>query len=260
MKAVFEKKDIQMWMKQINGFWAFPPMFHAHMEIVYVLEGSISMQIDGKQHMLQAGELSICFPYVIHSYEEAPEAKAIILLFSTESVGPLDWNPQKIKPREPFLRPGPEIFPLLQRMLQYSQKEDTAAEMLRKAYLTVLVGELLLQIPMESVKEVDRNVIAEVLVYCGEHFAEDISITSVARNLHISESYVTKLFNTKLNCAFRNYVNQLRIMEAKKLLRSTSRGIVDIMLSCGFNNQSSFNRVFSQETGMTPRQYRQSSR
>lgn len=257
MKAVFENKDIQMWIKQVSGFWAFPPMFHAHMEIVYVVEGSVTMQIDGKHHVLQKDQLSICFPYVIHSYEEAPDAQAIILLFSPDSVGTLSWNPQKTKPSMPFLTPGPEILPLLQRMLHYAKNRDTGAEMLGKAYLTALMGELLMQQSMEAIKDVDRNVITEVLSYCAEHFAEDISITAVARSLHISESYVTKLFNTKLNSSFRNYVNQLRIMEAKKLLRSTSRSIVDIMLSCGFNNQSSFNRVFSQETGMTPRQFRQ---
>ena len=82
MKAVFENNDLSVVAKQVKGFWAFPPMFHAHMEIVFVINGSINMSIDGKHHTLMPGELSVSFPYLIHSYEESPDAEAVILLFS----------------------------------------------------------------------------------------------------------------------------------------------------------------------------------
>ena len=47
-KKIFEKKSFDIIARTVDGFWPFPPMFHQHMEIVYVLEGSISMQIDGQ--------------------------------------------------------------------------------------------------------------------------------------------------------------------------------------------------------------------
>jgi AraC-like DNA-binding protein len=115
-------------------------------------------------------------------------------------------------------------------------------------------------IPTEPVNEMDLEVVQKLLKYCEEHYREDISIASVSDTLHISESYVTKLFSARLDCSFRKYINRLRLMEVKKLLRSSEKTIIDIMLSCGFNNQSSFNRIFFEEIGCTPREYRQQGR
>lgn len=258
MKGVFENNDLSIVAKQVKGFWAFPPMFHAHMEIVFVINGKIDMKIDGQAHTLMPGELSICFPYLIHSYEESPDAEAVILLFSAAAAGAFEHKLRQVKPQKPFIEPTPEALSLLKQILVHNAMKGQEGEMLTKAYLSALVGELLLKMPLEPVNEIDAEIVQKLLVYCEEHYRENISIASAAENLHISESYVTKIFSARLGCSFRKYINRLRLMEVKKLLRSTDRTIIDIMLTCGFNNQSSFNRIFYEEIGITPREYRQS--
>lgn len=256
MKGVFENNDLCIVAKQIKGFWAFPPMFHAHMEIVFVINGKINMTIDGKFHTLMPGELSICFPYLIHSYEESPDAEAVILLFSASAAGSFENRLRQVKPQNPYIEPSPESLSLLKQILAHNSAEGQEGD-LTKAYLSALVGELLLKLPLEPICEIDVEIVHKLLVYCEEHYREDISVAAVAENLHISEKYVTKIFSAKLGCSFRKYINRLRLTEVKKLLRSTDRTIIDIMFSCGFNNQSSFNRIFFEEIGITPREYRQ---
>ncbi len=258
MKGMFEKNDLRVVAKQVKGFWAFPPMFHAHMELVFVINGTIDMTIDGKKHTLMPGELSICFPYLIHSYEESPEAEAVILMFSPEAAGDFSHKLRRVKPQNPFVEPSQESLSLLKQILVHSTDEGKEADMLRKAYLGALLGELLLNMPLEPANEMDMDLIQRVLTYCQEHYRENVSVTSVARALNIAEGYITKIFSARLGCSFRKYINRLRITEVKKLLRSSDKTIVDIMLECGFNNQSSFNRVFYEEIGITPREYRQS--
>ena len=257
MKGVFENNNLCVVAKQIKGFWAFPPMFHAHMEIVFVINGTINMTIDGKSHTLMPGELSICFPYLIHSYEESPDAEAVILLFSASAAGAFEHKLRQVKPQNPYIEPTPESLSLLKLILVHNSTEGQEGENLTKAYLSALVGELLLKLPLEPVSEMDVEIVQKLLVYCEEHYREDISIATVSAHLHISESYVTKIFSAKLGCSFRKYINRLRLTEVKKLLRSTDCTIVDIMLACGFSNQSSFNRIFFEEIGVTPREYRQ---
>lgn len=260
MKGVFENNDLSIVAKQVKGFWAFPPMFHAHMEIVYVINGSIDMKIDGKAHTLMPGELSICFPYLIHSYEESPEAEAVILLFSAAAAGAFEHKLRQVKPQNPYIEPTAESLSLLKQLMIHHASEGQEGELLTKAYLSALVGELMLKIPLEPVNEMDAEIVQKLLVYCSEHYKEDVTIVTASEDLHISESYIAKIFSAKLGCSFRKYINRLRIMEVKKLLRSTERTIIDIMLSCGFNNQSSFNRIFYDEIGITPREYRQQGR
>ena len=97
----------------------------------------------------------------------------------------------------------------------------------------------------------------EIIDVGVHHFTdEDISIKKIADELYISSSYVSKVFSCKLKYNFREYINELRIRRAKKLLSSTDRRIIDVMLDCGFKNQSSFNRVFSEHTGVSPSEYR----
>ncbi len=258
MKAVFENKELSILAKQVKGFWAFPPMFHSHMEMVFVINGSIDMSIDGIRHTLKPGELSVCFPYLIHSYEESPDAEVVILMFAQSAAGDFEQRLRKAKPSNPYLTPSPEALSLLKQILVHHVKEDRESQLLTKAYLSALIGELLLKLPLVPVDDMDTEMIQKLLMYCENHYKEDISVASVSESLKISQSYVTKIFSAKLGCSFRKYINRLRLTDVKKLLRSSDKTIVDIMLSCGFNNQSSFNRIFFEEIGITPREYRQS--
>lgn len=256
MKGVFENNDLSIVAKEVQGFRPFPPMFHAHLEVVYVIRGSIRMQIDGCSRELQAGEMSLCFPYVIHSYQAAPEASAIILLFSAASAGPFSRRLLQAKPETPYLENGEDLLPLLRQIISHREADTVTDELVAGAYVSALVGELLLRLKLVPVDEMDTAVIRKLLTYCTQGYKEDISVSSAAQALHISQSYVTKIFSAKLGCSFRTYVNSLRIAEVKKLLTGTDRTILDIMYECGFNNQSSFNRIFFQETGQTPSAYR----
>ena len=257
MKGVFENNDLHIIAKQVHGFRPFPLMFHAHLEVVYVLNGRIQMQIDGQNHALQAGQLSVCFPYVLHSYEEAPEADAIILLFSADTAGVFSRRVLQAKPACPFLEDAEALHTLLEQIVCHRAADGVIDELVTGAYVSALVGELLLRMPQVAVDEMDTAIIRRLLIYCAEHFREAISISTAAEAVHISPSYVTRLFSTKLDCSFRTYVNRLRIGEVKQLLQDTDRTILDIMLECGFYNQSTFNRIFMEETGLTPRDYRQ---
>ena len=80
-------------------------------------------------------------------------------------------------------------------------------------------------------------------------------LKSVSDALFVSPSYISKIFAQKLKYSFREYINSLRIHKAKALLADPNRRIVDVMMDCGFQNQSSFNRVFLEICGISPREY-----
>ena len=55
---------------------------------------------------------------------------------------------------------------------------------------------------------------------------------------------------------FRAYLNALRMEEAKRLLKTTDEPITQIAYSCGYNSQTTFNRVFRERFDKTPREMR----
>ena len=259
MKANFEKKDLEVKVKRIHGFLGFVPMFHEHCEIILVEKGEVVVNIEGETRQLKAGELCVVFPYIIHSYEDAPDAEVIILLFSVGAAGPFERNLRTTKPENPYIVYTPEMYMLINRMIIFRKPGSFLEKLILESYLHTLLGEIILGAGSVAVDEGDLSVMQRILSYCTEHYKEDITGKDVAKACFVSESYITKIFAGKLCIPFRTYINQLRLSEAKKLLEHTDLKINEIMCASGFNNQSSFNRIFTEETGMTPRDYRQQS-
>lgn len=90
------------------------------------------------------------------------------------------------------------------------------------------------------------------------HDAE-ISLDKLANQLQASKHHVSQVINEQLGSSFFDYVNQLRVEEAKNMLAETSRSdfhVIEIAYAVGFNNKVSFNAAFKKATGMTPTEYR----
>ncbi len=255
MKGTFEKKRaFNVIAFSTEDFQSFPPMFHPHCELIYVKCGNIRTVIDGEEHTARSGECLLLFPFLTHSYESEPSTAASVILFAPE-ITAYEWILKKELPSSPFTI-VPEILPLIERAIHLFKLKDTASDRTATGYLDAIIGEILSKMELSESEEQARDTAATVLEYCSEHYKEDVSISSVAAALYISPGYVSKLFTLKLKYKFREYINLLRINEAKRLLTQSDMKIVDIMLECGFNNQSSFNRIFSQSCGVTPYQYR----
>lgn len=252
MGVAYEKHEpfyLRGW--QGIGFRGYPPMSHTHAELIYVVRGTIDVNVDGQSLTLHAGQLFVLFSRLIHTYQDAPDAQVILLLFDP-SVTAFTNTLLSKRPVWPVMD-GTAFAPMLQRAaaLLRQDKIKTAT-----GYLNAVLGEFLEVVPTEDRPNVVGNMSAKVLEYCAEHFTEPLTLKSVADALFISQSYVSKLFSGKLHYSFRDYINALRVDQAKTLLQETDRQITDVMFACGFTNQSSFNRVFRGSCGCSPREYK----
>lgn len=254
MKGIFERKDyFELHGLSAHGFRGYPPMFHTHGELIYVVRGEINICVDGKSHLLKEGELSVVFPYLTHSYENEPDADALIILFDPLATA-FDNTFLTKKPVCDHID-GKAFYPMLSRAVELVNQGRIKTAM---GYINAIVGEFLELASLEAADNTSENTAVKILTYCAEHFAENITINSVADALYLSPGYVSKIFSQRLKYGFREYINALRVNMAKSLLKNPEKRITDIMLACGFVNQSSFNRVFRERCGMSPKAYRKS--
>ena len=89
----------------------------------------------------------------------------------------------------------------------------------------------------------------------------ELSLDSVAEKHNISSGYLSKVINNNAEVSFTDFINHLRIEEAKKLLENTeykNYTIEAIGYESGFNSKSNFYTVFKKETNTTPTAYRKS--
>ncbi|MBR2616471.1 MAG: helix-turn-helix transcriptional regulator [Clostridia bacterium] len=256
MKAVFEKKEyFGLHGSRIAGFRSFAPMFHPHGELLCVVKGELRLVVEGEEVVLREGEMTVIFPYLVHSYEKAPEAEVLLVLFDPGQTS-FDRTLLAKRPLSPVVS-GEEMIPLLERLVHWSRRARLKTAL---GYLNAVLGEYLEKVTLSSADRRNESTSVRVLEYCSEHFAENVTVKDVAEALYVSQSYVSKIFSDQLRCGFREYLNSLRIQKAKSLLVNSDKRIVEIMLDCGFQNQSSFNRVFRSLCGISPGEYQRRAR
>ena len=88
------------------------------------------------------------------------------------------------------------------------------------------------------------------------HIAEDFNLDQLAAQAGLSKFHFHRLFKSVVGIAPSRYHMNLRMDEAKRLLRETKQSIVAIALDVGYANPSHFAQLFRRETGLSPSSYR----
>ena len=92
--------------------------------------------------------------------------------------------------------------------------------------------------------------------YIIQHQGEDISLEEVACHVGLSPTYLSALFKQEMGTGFIRYLQRIRIERAKTLLRETDRKVRDIAQEVGYRDLKHFNKIFYNETNVTPSEYR----
>ena len=108
-------------------------------------------------------------------------------------------------------------------------------------------------------KEVSKLTI-NVRNYIFEHISETITTDDMAAALGWNRTYLCKKFRDENQVTLNNYIQTIRIDEAKRLLRLTKKSLSEIALSLGYSSQSHFQKLFKKISGTTPMTYRKNSR
>lgn len=96
---------------------------------------------------------------------------------------------------------------------------------------------------------------SDVKEYIDAHFAQPISLETLANRFYISKPYLARVFKEQYGATVTSYVNQQRTTKAKELLRFTDATIEEIAVECGFE-PNYFARIFKRLEGMPPSEYR----
>ena len=102
----------------------------------------------------------------------------------------------------------------------------------------------------------DNDRMDRIFKYVFNNFKEEISLSAIANIAGMNIQAFCRYFKTRTQKSFTQFVNEIRIGHACKLLSAPEETITSIAFECGFNSVSNFNRFFKEIKGMTPREYR----
>lgn len=101
-----------------------------------------------------------------------------------------------------------------------------------------------------------RNFITNLNTFLMEHLSEDLSVERLMSEFNISRNKLYDSTNEYLGHGIAEHIKDLRIKEAKRLLKETNLAVYEIADKVGFNDYNYFCRVFKKEVGVPAKQYR----
>ncbi len=101
----------------------------------------------------------------------------------------------------------------------------------------------------------DSETFQKILNYIFDNIQKEISINKIAKDVHMSTPSFCRYFKKRTKKTFTEYVNNLRVVNACKLLTNSDLSISQICYESGFNSLSYFNRQFKKYKNMSPKVY-----
>lgn len=237
----------------------FEAHLHYEVEIITLFTGSTSLSVGGKDYRMREGDFLIVFPNTIHSYTATTPVDVGKFIFSLEAVPEL---------KDIFKNKSPECPVIPREITEKTNLHNLSKEILncyndssaivKKAYLLLLTGKLLELCRLQGREKFDHDIINSIFNYCQNNYRTKLTQNHIAASLHISESYLSHIFSSKIEMNFCDYINILRINEACELLSDSNKSITEIAEECGFSSLRTFNRAFLKHRDVTPSEYKKS--
>lgn len=227
--------------------------FHSQIEVYFVLEGKIEVWINDKHRVLGAGEMSVALSYDAHGYREVTPSRYAYLVIPTDLLH--EFLPLFTERRtgDPFVN-DPAVFEKTYNA--FCELSPDAGELSTRGYIYVILGTLLSRLPTERRHESQNpRSHARLLMYIGEHFREELSLTEVATAFGFHPSYLSRVFRETFGISFHRYVTMIRLREAILLLRDGQHSVTACAMESGFGSVRTFYRSFLDEFGCTPKEY-----
>ncbi|MCX7711781.1 MAG: AraC family transcriptional regulator [Clostridia bacterium] len=139
-------------------------------------------------------------------------------------------------------------FNIYQQLLDNETLDDIGL-WLGKVYVSI--------IDFSSTQKADnKKYIEQAVDYIHQNYKSDIDINALAESIGVSYSQLRRAFLREKGDNLVDYINKLRIEEAKRLLLHSGETIMDLAINLGYNSDRTFNRFFKKYEGITPGEFR----
>ena len=106
----------------------------------------------------------------------------------------------------------------------------------------------------------DSRRVQRVQKYVAEHYQENIRLNTLAGMVGMTPVAFSRFFRLRTGKTLSDYIIDIRIGFASRLLVDSVMSIAEICYECGFNNLSNFNRMFKRKKGCAPKEFRENYR
>lgn len=259
-------------------FTSVPLHWHEEFELNYILQGEGDFICGDERFSVQDGDIILLQPDMLHAVYTHQKKRlaydtivfhARMLGFSNHDRCTIEYiqpivngsclvSPH-ITPRHPDYG---QLRPVVEAIFSCAKGDYPHPDLLLKSELMRLfwlleTGDSLHRYQPSCHNRSDS--LRPILEYMNDHFTEELTVEQLALRANLSKSYFMNCFKQTAGVSAMEYIIQLRISAACRMLLSPDITVAEAAFSCGFNNLSNFNRHFKRIVGCTPVKYKKSS-
>jgi len=280
MKAFYEKipaiEETSFLTRQvIMPYFDAPLHYHPEYELTLIVQGNGKRFVGDNIENFEAGDLVLLGSNLPHFWRsdkvlyenKEPISEAIVIQFSIDFaknileklpeckaiVSMLHLSKSGIKFSESFK-------PFLEKIIEEkgTKRLTSLIDLLEK--LSQTVDYQLLASEYFDIKpdDAENERMRKILEFTLDNFQNEISIDAIAEIAHLTVPSFCRYFKSRTRKTFVDYLNEIRVSHARKLLIDSELSVSQVGLECGFQNLSHFHRVFKNQVGFTPLAYRRS--
>ncbi len=283
MKPVFEKVPKRQWesfhCEVVHGpDYGTRWHFHPEYQLTLAIESSGHRVVGDNIGTLTDGDIVLLgsnLPHVWHQDTggKARQVNAIIVRFDDTFLGRDFFALPEVEPVRRLLQRaarglevrGATRVAVAAHMKRLAQSEGLARVIELLAILNTLANSSeLKQLASASyepkLESADQGRMERVVDFIHTHLTEEIDRERLAKLAHLSLGAFSRFFHSRTGKTVPEYVNEVRIGRACRMLAEDAGNITDIAMDCGYRNLANFNRRFREVMGTTPSAYRQKFR
>ena len=267
LRVKYDRQEVTLWHT------------HQFTEVVIILSGSGIHETKFSKSSISSGDVLVIPKNGSHRYAKTNNLELMNLLFDQEKlpVPLIDlyrlpgfnalfsikndyFNENRLYPR--FHLNGKQFEEIKQIMIDMKEENINMVPGYRCCLLghfMVLLGQLS-RLYTEDISTVNESSfkIGEAVSFINSNYSEDIKLKDILQHAKMPRSSFMRQFHQAIGMAPINYLLQIRIAKACKLLRDSNINISEIAYKVGFNDSNYFARQFRRISGLTPREFRQS--
>lgn len=254
--------------------------YHCHdfVSMIYFLSGEGSYNINSARYIVKKGDLIVINPGIDHCriMDTGQETLELHVGFTDIYVKNLPDNHIISKDKTPVFKPvryEQDFLKCCEEIISEQEKDLPGCGPLLKSLLMKLiiiflrenykhdmdpaVGDILKDKKIISFESYDRvNIVNEIIYYMNENYMNEISLEKISKNIYLSPVYISKIFKEETGESPINYLIQVRLSKALKLLEEGNLTVRAVAKSVGYDDAYHFSKIFKKYYGKPPSKFR----
>ncbi|MCR1955531.1 helix-turn-helix domain-containing protein [Clostridioides mangenotii] len=245
-------------MKQFDG-WI----------IHFVINGEVTVVIEGEKHELTDEDIIVVNPLEVHSITSYKDNLTMIMQIDKNQLEEMLKQDYQIRfecdtTKNLNTRDEKKYKKiknsLIKMLMKYINKSSSEFDVYRQFFdiLTLLSREFLLKNTLEFQKDqmIEDEKIKRIIEYISKNYKNQISLEDIANKEFLSYSYLSRYFKQKAGISFSEYLTKIRLQKAVECLRYSNDSIIKIAMKNGFSTSKAFYKQFKKYFGVSPAEYR----